>query len=364
MVMGMIGKHPNHEERMGDAKHADRLGELFHKRGDHLEKLKAVAELAHEKMPLPMSFDTSRMQPPYFNEFGYTECLGNVLIQPLSSETAARLVDYAARTPLPFDRFDVAANLPETDKYRLGDDGPDCEAVAFAPGSNIYRVCVSAELLDRAMDSDPDLMLKAHPLTVDEHMQHMGRLYGYHRLIDPDISGWACLTKAKRVYTTTSSEMGLYAFLQGKPVINITSFGYEFLGSYNSFYRLLWDRPADEAAATLRHVLNSPYSGIFHPDDPDLEAKMDLYFAKAMEFREAAKPLVREYSPIDYLRLVARYQPKVQPDAKSANQREQRSGEVAPVGPPDSGDVPAGELPRPDAGGHGPNPPRFGQRPA
>lgn len=319
MVTG-IALHNLHRERLDDASHTARLGPYADKRGSHLHALKSLETLAHAKAPLPMSFDVSRSQPPYYNEFSYTECLGMLLIQPQSSEMGARMAAYAMSAPLPFDDFDAASMVASCDKYRLEGEAPDCEAVVFPPGSNIFELCVSPELLDRAMGENPDLRIKLHPLTNPAFMERLGIHYGYHRLIDQNISGWACLNKASTVYTTTASEMGLYAFLSGKHVINVTSYGYEAQGSYNLIYRLLWNRSPEDVVATLTHLLNSPYTGVFHPSDPNIEAKLELYFGKAMELRETFKPLVREYSPREFAQIVNHQLRRKPQNAASPNQ--------------------------------------------
>jgi len=289
---------------MRDANHAKRLGPMADRRGAHLDKLSVVEELLHTKSPLPCSFDVSRGQPPYFNEFTYTECLGMVLVQPQSCELGARLLAYAADAPQMIGGFDVASVVASCDKYRLDHIETDHRNVVFPCGSNLFNICVSREAMDRAMHGDPALMIKLHPLTSPGLIEMLGNSYGYHRLIDPSASGWAVLEKAEKVYVTTTSEMGLYGFLLGKEVINVTSYSFEAQGTFNAIYRLMWGLRRDVAKATLMRVVNSPFSGVFHPDDPDLGEKMDLYFAKAMELRQPFKPLVYEYEPRAYTELV------------------------------------------------------------
>ena len=295
--------HPLHRERMDDAKHADRLGPMADRRGAHLARLSPVEAMVHANSPLPCSYDVSRGQPPFFNEFTYTECLGMLFVQPQSSEIGARLLAHAADAPHEFD-FDVADMVAGCDKYRLADIDAAYRSVVFPPGGNIFNICMSREAMDRAMAVDPDLMIKLHPLTNTGLIEMLGMSYGYHRLIDPTASGWSVLAKADTIHVTTASEMGLHGFLLGKDVRNVTAYGFESQGTFNAIYRLLWGLGADEAKAVLMRVLNSPYSGLFHPDDPNLSEKMNLYFAKAMELRAFFKPLVREYEPREYAQLV------------------------------------------------------------
>lgn len=312
-----------HEERIGTPEtHKMKIGEEWaSKRAPHLTALAPVEELVRTKSPLAISYDVSRAQPPFFHEFTYTELMGNLLyVAPQSSEIAARVMAYAGANP-PDDRWDVSAHIDLVDKYQLNDADPSPhKRVVFLPGSNIFNQCVSREWLEREMMRFPQTVIKPHPLTNEETLRRLGISFGYECIIDRNASSLPYLHGADVVSTPTSSELGLYATLLGKSIQNITTISFEARGVYNPIYRLLWD--SSDPKATLHHLLNSPFSGIYHKDDPNIGSKMDKFFEVAMALRDLFKPLVREYSPDQYAGMVIgqpQHQPKEKPDAIRKN---------------------------------------------
>lgn len=284
-----------HEERMSDQDaQKKKVGEEFAaRRMPHLERLKSLEEMLRAKAPLPITYDIQRAAPPFFLEYTFTEMLGLIVVSPQSCEVAARIIQDASEHPAD-DRFDVANTIVQSDKYALGDvDQPTFKRVMFLPGSNIFAQCSNKELMDRDMHEFPETVLKPHPLTHPDNLRQLGIAYGYDRILEPMASGWAYLQAADVVYVPTSSEMGLHAVLMGKKIINLTRFSFEPRGTFNPFYRLLWN--ATDPKAVLTHILNSPTSGVFHPDDPNVGEKMDRFFAKSLELREPFRPLVQEY---------------------------------------------------------------------
>ena len=307
----MEGDHlvtlPIHRERIADRKtHVDKIGEDFAAmRGKHLDALSEIEELAHEKAPLAIAYDVGRAQPPFFLEFTYTEVMGLLYVAPASSEVAARVIAHAVSQPND-DRFDAAANVALRDKYNLPAQGrAPHKRVAFIPGANIFQVCVSKEAVDREMHNHSETVIKPHPMSHPTLLRDLSSCYGASRVLEPQSSGWEALSGAEEVLTTTSSEMGLYGALMGKRIRNITNAGFEARGAYGPFYRVLWDLSPDQAAERLRHIINSPYSGVYHPNDPNVSEKMDAFFELAMTLREPFRPLVREYDYRDYAALIA-----------------------------------------------------------
>lgn len=274
--------------------------EFVKRRGPHLSKLGPLEEMVRRLAPLPPSYDVNRLGPEFFGEFTYTELLGCLYVQPQSCECAARMVQMA------YDRdeqgFDVATAVlarkgtdGTLDKYVLDPAKGAAKAVAFLPGENMVADAVSKEVLNRAMHQDADLVLKPHPMTDPPLVKKLAQEFGYYRVIDPLESGDAYLHAAERVYCAPTNELGLYAILLGKPVWNIGSFFHEAVAAYTPFYRLLWGREPGEAKDILTHLLNSPFSGVFHPDDPEVEQRMATFFEAAMQVREVFRPLVREF---------------------------------------------------------------------
>ena len=298
---------PVHRERIGDKKtQVDKIGEDFASmRGKHLDALSEIEELAHAKAPLAIAYDVGRAQPPFFLEFTYTEAMGLLYIAPASSEIAARVIAHAVSQPSD-NRFDTASQVALRDKYNLPVTGrASHKRVAFIPGANIFQVCVSKEAVDREMHNHPETVIKPHPMSHPALLRDLASCYGASRVLEPQSSGWEALLGTEEVLTTTSSEMGLYGALMGKRIRNITNAGFEARGAYGPFYRVLWDLSPDAAAERLRHIINSPYSGLFHPNDPNVSEKMDAFFELAMALREPFRPFVREYDYRDYAALIA-----------------------------------------------------------
>lgn len=307
---------PAHEQRLADPKVQDRKisPEFAALRGQHLARLAPLEELARDLAPLPISYDVTRLQPWFFQEFTYTEMLGGLYVAPQSSEMAARLVVAALADPHPSE-FDAAAAVMAAagDKYRLQDASDGLPArVAFIPGSNIFAEAVSREALTRLMHEDPDVRIKPHPMTSPDLVRHLGRSFGYQRILDPMASGWACLQAAELAYVTTTTEMGLYAALQGTPIANLSAFPVEARGVYNPFYRLLWARTPLERRRVLEAALRSPCSGFIHPEDPDPCGRLERYFATAMASRELMRPLVHELDAPAWAAAIAPRSPKTE----------------------------------------------------
>lgn len=299
---------PAHDMRLADRGVQDRkiTPEFAALRGPHLDRLAPLEELVRELAPLPVSYDVTRLQLPFFQEFTYTEMLGGLYVAPQSSEMAARMAA-AADGDLAEHAFDAADAVIQCagDKYRLESSEGWAKKVAFLPGSNIFAEAVSREALTRLMHEDPEVVIKPHPMTGLELVRHLGRSFGYHRVLDPMASGWNCLVAAEVAYVTTTTEMGLYAVLRTTPIANLSAFPAEARGVYNPFYRLLWRESTIGRLRCLRRVLSSPLSGFVHPDDPNPRGRLERYFAAAMAAREPFRPLVHEIEPAAWSAAIA-----------------------------------------------------------
>lgn len=283
--------------------------EMVKRRLAHLDKLHPLEAMVRRLSPLPISYDVTRLQPPYFFEFTYTEMLGGMLVSPQSIEAHARVVQRAAGARADAD---VVALLAHTDKYKPKSLATPVASVAFIPGSNIFADAVSRERLTHVMQSDPDAFIKPHPMTNEELLRDLGREFGYHRILDPDASGHALIDAAERIYSCQTSELGLYALLKGKRIVDITRLTYAPRCTYHGFYRL-----AD--ADALRAAINGPCSGFLHPDDPGVERKAQQFFETAMQVREELKPLVNEFGPSEWAQAINARQQKGAPGAVRPN---------------------------------------------
>jgi len=276
---------------------ARRVGENFAaRRGSHLERLKPAVALAERLAPLPLSHDVTKLQPPFFFEFSWTEMLGGLYVSPQSAEISARLCQAAAAVPFAGD-----LGLKALDKYAgLQPPRDTPRQVAFLPGSNILQKALSYEALIRAMHDEPELMIKPHPMTDAATLRSLGRAYGYHRIVDAEVSGAELLLGCETAYVCPTTELGLYGALYGKRLVNIGNVRAEAQGAYNGFYVQIWRDPS-----ALRRMLACGLAGWFDPEDPALDAKIADFFALAMQLREAFRPLVREISPTDYADFLA-----------------------------------------------------------
>jgi hypothetical protein len=300
----------SHKRRMGETDEMSRriTPEFVKRRGEHLKLLEPLETLLRELSPLPNSYDVARSQPPYFEEFTYTEMLGCLFTSPQSSEIAFRVVHEAAHASQQpgFDAVAAVLRRVQMDKYTLeAPAGPLPTRVAFLPGSNVFANAVSRELLVAAIHRYPDMLLKPHPMTHEETLRQLGSIAGYRRILSPMASGWAYLQAADHVHVTTATEMGLYAVLLGKRVHNLSNIRYEATGVFAPFYNLIWDLDPDEAGRMLRRALNSQLSGFVHPEDPQVSEKLKAAFDAAMRLREPWKKMAHEYDNAEYAAMVS-----------------------------------------------------------
>lgn len=274
------------------------LDELTEKIGaefaaDHYKKLqpfKALVLLAESMCPLEMSYDVSRMQHPYFLEFTWTTMLGGIYITPQSGWLSALLARQAA------EDADATPYTPMVeDKYVLEAAEGAFEHVIFLPGSNSFRQTVSIEALTELMRSNPDVVVKPHPMTEPGTIREIGREFGYHRILNPKSSGAALLAGCKVAYVAPTTEIGLYGYLIGKDVVGIGNPLREARAGFAPIYSAL---KADPSA--LPRLLGSDKGGFFRADDTDLAGRLERYFANAMATREAFNPPVREIGHTEY----------------------------------------------------------------
>lgn len=299
---------PQTQELLNDHEmHVKRVGKDFAEmRKPHLLELQKLQNLAKELSPLPISYDVTKIQPPYFNEFTCTELLGCLIISPQSSEVSARITEQYESKSYYFPVHEYILNRKDQnktlDKYKLDTKlkYKDLNTVIFLPGTNLLKSAVSKEKVTEILFEDETALLKPHPMTNPDTIRMLGREYGYHRIIEPLYSGWLCLQEAKNIYVTTTTEMGLYATLLEKPINNIGNVFTNGKGAYNSIYRLLWNKSPKEAKDILIKCLASPYSGVIHPNDPYATKKMTDYFNLAMKIREDMRPRVFEIGPTEW----------------------------------------------------------------
>lgn len=261
-----------------------------HKRSPKSESAILLEELVKKNAPLPTTYDVAPIQDNYFTEFSYLDFNGGLVLQTLSAEVTASIMEYSIKDVVPdyslVDKF--LQNIH--DKYIL--ENVDCPAnitkIAFMPGTNLIH-CVNRELLDRELFYHDDLLIKPHPLTSDETLRHYGINYGYARVIDKQVSGMAFLKNAEVVYTASNSEMGLVAVAMKKRLVDMTSLSLQPRLSYSSFYRL-FSGDIEHNYETFAKILTSKTSGVLMPFFDDNQERIESYFSLAMNIRELYRP--------------------------------------------------------------------------
>lgn len=300
----------SHRLLMCDPNHqAEKVGTHYAGlRKKSLDRLGRVERLLRSLCPLPLTYDIGRLQLPYFSEYTYNDSMDAIYVSPQSSEVAAAMSVKALHDEMNA-RFDFAAvfeksknKLGTYDKYDLAETNEIFpKKVIFPPGSNLFFKIVSKENLFRLMHEDPDVMIKAHPLTNNDLLRKLGRDFGYHRLLSPNTSAYTILENVDTMWGTTASEMPIRAALLGKRVLNISNFFEEQVGSHMPINRLLWNKSGEEAKIRATRVLGSPLGGFFFPEDPNLEHNIKLYFNESMKIRESKKTYT--YTMPDHLKL-------------------------------------------------------------
>lgn len=264
--------------------------------GPNKRNKNAVAAVEIEKVILdnallPTTYDVSSIQPNYFSEFTYFDCLNGVLLATMSAEVTAIAMEEAVNqcTKVDYGLVDKLLNSIN-DKYQLGSPTLSHlpEDVIFMAGGNLFKA-MNKEIIDREMLYNPNCVIKAHPVTNDDALRALGVRYGYHRIIDPKESGMEYLKAAKNVFTASNSELGLVAAALEKNIINITAVKHEPILTYSSIYRL-FTNDKEHNYEVLAKVLSSPISGLIMPFHEDKEQRVKDYCEFTLELREYFRP--------------------------------------------------------------------------
>jgi hypothetical protein len=275
-----IKNNVNDSERIGD--------DLKRKDKENLFCVK-VEEIFEAMSPLPISFDVSCKQGPFFSEFTYQDVLGGIYLKSQNAEINARIMEQAVvnceNEKLPEDAKDYLA-----DKYKLQE--PECQApekVVFLPGSNFLGI-ENKEMLLPLLYSNPLVAIKPHPNMTPKGLISVAGDYGWDRIINPDISGYALLNKCKVAYSTANSEMGLIAAIIKKTHVDITSiFHFERL-TYSGIHRLLQPENVDHNYKTVARIFNSTESGFIPPWAENIEERVDGFIEASMQIRKYFRP--------------------------------------------------------------------------
>ena len=279
------------QERMSDpAVQINKIGEDL-KRSKRNEWGNSVEELIRAHSPYPITYDVNCLQGRNFTEYSYTELVGGMLIKTQSADINTRLIHFCAGQKSSVDVLDQWESII-ADKYDLNSDLPDLysdiEDIVFLPGDNLSDL-INRDNLHRLLHENPKAMIKPHPISNDAHMMSLYRDYGANRIIPAHLSGLKLLKNAKRIFTSSASELGIVATILGKEIYNIGMFRYEAIGTYYMITRVLF--LAEDKRQALANIVNCVWSGCIFPWQDNIEERIGSYYQSTLEMKDEFKAL-------------------------------------------------------------------------
>ena len=168
--------------------------------------------------------------------------------------------------------------LEEADKYTLFDGKHDVERVVILPGTNLLT---KVDFKDLKALVDGKTKFKPHPITTNWFIRELEIAVGKENLYSRYDSGAKIMASSSAVVVTRSTELGLYARLQGKTVttFKIDNHG---KGSYFGLY---------EGIERLPQLMGTPQAGVIF-NTPDWEAQLIEYLdyhAAQLEIRKVTR---------------------------------------------------------------------------
>ena len=204
---------------------------------------------------------------------------GCFVIHPADDDFTIKLLKGCGKGERDFDFLSV-----KKDKYSLFDAEHPAKKVVILPGTNL--LCRMSPNVIKGMNK-PGVYFKPHPITTEFYIREIESFVGRDKLIHKLASGAKVLENADEVWVSRSTELGLYAKLDGKKV-HTYKINYQNKGSYFGLYDQI-DR--------LEEVLSTARSGVIFPTD-DYEAQIDEYLAYYEEslagYKPKAKPRVNQ----------------------------------------------------------------------
>lgn len=266
----LMSEFANEESRIGP-----------NKRDPRMDSVASLERIIIENTPLEPTWDVRAIQPPFFSEFVYHDLLGGIALTTLSAEINARVAEEVAKETSNKE-FPIGEVF---DKYKLTENPfAGCKKVVFMTGSNSIHMVDQQKLLK--LLEDEEWVVKPHPVTNEDTLREMARVVGYHRMVDPNVSGMQMLEGAEEIATLANSELYLVARLTGKPVVDLTRHDRYWLATYSHITRLLTGSDKDKQIIT--NILMSDHSGYLRPHYSDMR-NLELvrnYSELAMSERE------------------------------------------------------------------------------
>lgn len=271
-------KDGNDDKRIGD-----------NKRNNHLPEYKNIELLLDNICPLSITCDVQSIQPPYFTEYNYCDMLSGINITTLSSEINARMAIAASETTTT-NIFPIGEVM---DKYELKNSSKKYNKIIFLVGSNGCNLIDQCKL-QQLVHEDDEWVIKPHPVTNEKMLRDLGNLCGYHRVLDPKISGFSLLRNAKYIACLSTSEIWILARLLGIYVTDITRYDRSWLSAYQHITRLLDNTEQDYTK--LNNILMSDLSGHLRLNYGENKCKelANNYFEYSLNLRENFKMVTNQ----------------------------------------------------------------------
>lgn len=296
---GYLYSHGGHESRIGHNKRNPQL--------EKYEKIEKTFDRVAMENDLVVTMDVKQIHPPFFTEFSYQDTLGGISLNTLSAEITCRMSKLASQDTAE-KQFPVDAAL---DKYVLQQNPykKKHRKVIFLCGSNAMEYVDQAALY-KLMTNDPEWVIKCHPVTKDDTIRELAAVYGYHRIIGPNIGGMSILHNAEYVATLSTSEFMLVAVLLGKTVIDISNPITSIFTCYYRYARLLTGH-IDYDRQVINNALMSRYSGHIRPEygEAQWETMFLDYCTKALELREPFRMTTGQKLKVD-TNIITNWNPK------------------------------------------------------
>lgn len=238
---------------------------IFHlSREDSVLESERLAKLLIEKCKdanVRLCYDVSYGGHP--EELRYSEFfagLGGISITPCCGKLIRKIYNEPYDTSNNIDYTDYITD--RADKYILHSyEIEPMECSVILPGSNLLREVVNKVRLNGA--ASLGAKMKPHPLTNQEDLK---RLKEYKDLVLPSMySGFNVMKASRYLFSTGTSELGLYAMLLNKHVISIHT-DIPKGGYYDIFTNAV---KYENQKERLNWLLNHPGVGIIMPDQPE-----------------------------------------------------------------------------------------------
>jgi len=256
-----------------------KAGKLAHSgylsRADAIAESNKVYKYLEERckeLKRKLSYDLSYNGFP--NDLIVTEAFGGhgcLIIHPADDDFTIKLLKGCGSG----DR-DYGFLLEKKDKYTLFDAEHPAKKVVVLPGTNL--LCRMSKNVMKGLNK-PDVYYKPHPITTEFYIREIEVAVGKDKVINKLASGAEVVANADEVWVSRSTELGLYAKLDGKKV-HTYRVEYQNKGSYFGLY---------DQIERIEEVLSTPRSGVIFPSD-DYKEQIDEYLAYYEEMVKGYKP--------------------------------------------------------------------------